>query len=93
LSARTHGRAAGEIAQALDVVVGLLARAFGAAVGRRAIGLDALVEHGRDVLERGHRDLDRRAEHDFGGANGGGIGGIGDREAIAAVGAAHRKDR
>ena len=40
--------------------------------GGRIIRLDALVEHGGDVLERGHRDLDRFAEHDFGGANGGG---------------------
>ena len=55
-----HRRAARKIAQAFDVVVGLLARRPAhprSAV--RVIRLDALVEHGGDVLEGGHRDLDR----------------------------------
>ena len=91
---RAHDRrAAGEIAQAFDVVVGLLARCLQTLVRRRAIVLDALVQYGGDVLEGGDRNLDRFAEHDLGGANGCGIGGIGDREAIAAVRRAEWKDR
>ena len=86
-------RAAREIAQALDIVVGLLARRLRGSVRRRTIVLDALVQHRGDVLEGSHRNLDRLAEYDLGGANGGGIGGIGDRDAIAAVRRAEREDR
>ena len=67
--------------------------ALAALVGGGVVRLDALVEHGGDVLERRHRDLDRRAEHDFGGTNGGRIGGVGDRQAVAAVRRTHREDR
>ena len=46
-----HRRAAGKIAQALDVVVGLLRGSLGALLGAGLAGIDALVEHRRDVLE------------------------------------------
>ena len=88
-----HRRAAGEIAQALDIVVGLLARSRRSLIGNGVVRLEPLVEQRRDVLERRHRDLDRRAEHDFRGANAGGIRGVGDRQPVMAVGRAHREDR
>ena len=88
-----HRRAAGEIAQALDVVVGLLRRSLGAVLGAGLAGIDALVEHRRDVLERGDRDLDGCAEHDFRGANGRGVGRVGHRQPVAAIGGADREDR
>ena len=88
-----HRRAAGKIAQALDIVVGLLARSSRAFVRVGAVRLGALVEQRRDVLERRHRDFDRRAENDFGGANGRGVRGIGDREPITSVRRTHREDR
>jgi len=91
---RTHHRgAAGEIAQALDVVVGLLGRSPRAVLRTGVFRLGALVEQGGDVLERGNRDFDRRAEHDFGGANSRGIRGVCDREPITSVRRPHRKDR
>ena len=78
---RAHDRrAAGEIAQALDIVVGWASRIAFAARRRRGVLAEPLVEHRRDVLERRDRDLDRPAEHDFGGANGRGIARVGDRE-------------
>ena len=71
---RTHDRrAAGKITQAFDVVIRLLRRCPHAIVGVRIVGVDPLVEHGRDILERSDRDLDRRAEHKFGGANCSGV--------------------
>ena len=80
-----HRRTAGEIAQAFDIVVGLLGRSPRGVVGHRAIRLGPLIQRGRDVLERPHRDLDRRGEDDFGGTDRCGIGGIGDRQAIGKV--------
>ena len=54
-----HRRAAGQIAQIVEIV--LLGRADGLGRG----GVVRLAERGGDVLERGDDDFDRRAEHEF----------------------------
>ena len=73
-----HRRAAGEIAQALDVVVGLLARR--PRPRRRAVR--SMRWSSTVVMSSNEATATSTgvAEHDFGGANGRGIGGIGDRE-------------
>ena len=53
-------RAAGEIAQAVDVVVGPGRRRLRRLGRRHVLVAEALVQRGRDILERG--DLDRRPE-------------------------------
>ena len=89
-----HRRAAGEIAQAFDVVVGLLARRLARPRRRRAI-VASMRWSSTVVMSSNEATATSTgcAEHDFGGANGGGIGGIGDREAVAAVRRAQREDR
>ena len=78
-------RSAGEVAQALDVVLGDL-RGIGRAGRRDVVLAETLIEYGGDVLERCHRNLDVAAEHDRGGAHCGGIAGVGDRQHHLAVG-------
>ena len=83
-------RAAGEIAQALDVVVG--ARAL-RVLRRGFFAAETLAENDRDVFEGGDGEGDLAAKNDFGGAGGGAIAGIGDGEAEGPVGAKERKHR
>ena len=71
----------------------MTARGSAAAFRSGAVGLAALVEYRRDVLKRGDRHLDRRTEHDFGGANGRGIGRVGNRKAIISVWRANGENR
>ena len=85
-------RAARQVAQALDIVVGVGIGAFDRAGARRLAVLFAqpLGQHRRNVLERGDHDFERAAEDDFGSADGGNIARIGQRQTEAAL---RRSDR
>ena len=88
-----HRRAAREVAQALDVVVGDLRRGIGGGRRRGVLFAEALVEDGGDVLERSDGDLDPVSENDSRRAHGGGVARIGDGEKGFPVRAAVGKDR
>ena len=83
-----HRRAAGKVAQAVDVVV-----AMGALAGLGLGGIAAVetLENGGDVLERGDHQFYRFAEHDLGGADRRRIHGIGHRQFDGAAGGPERE--
>ena len=74
-----HRRAAGEIAQAFDVVVAQLLDVVRLAARLGVVTAEALVEHGRHILERGDLDLDG-PEHDFRRAHRRRVGRVGERQ-------------
>ncbi len=80
-----HRRPAREVAQALDVVL-VGARGLGALGGGHILVAQALVEDRGDVLEGRYFDRDVAAQHDGGGADGGGIARVGDRQHDEPVG-------
>ena len=86
-------RAAREVAQALDIVVGDLRRGIGRGRRRGILLAEALVEDGGDVLERGDGDVDTVAQNNSSRAHGGGVARIGDGEHGLPVRAAVGKDR
>ena len=91
---RAHDRrTARQIAQILDIVVGMREIRFGG-IGRRQIFLaQAGGQNGGDVLERGNHRAHSTAEHDLGGAHRRRVDRVADGKAITAVGGLKRENR
>jgi hypothetical protein len=87
-----HRRAAGEVAQALDVV--LARKHLAGQISRLGhVFAKAAVEYDREIFDRGNLDRDIPTEHDFGGALRCRVGRIGNGERSAAIGRLKRKNR
>ena len=83
---RAHdGRAAGQIAQVLDIVVGMGGSCIGDFGQSGVVIANARGENGGDVLERGDGDADAAAEHDLGGLHRRRVIGIGNRQLVLPV--------
>ncbi len=88
-----HGRAAGEIAQAFNIVLAqLLKSVCSAAILRLAVD-KALIQHRGHIVESCDLDFDLRPEHDFRGAPRRQIGRIGNRERDPAIRGVIGKDQ
>jgi hypothetical protein len=80
-----HRRAAGKVAQALDVV--FAQNKFAGRIGRLStVFAKTTIQHDREIFDGSNRDRDIAAQHDFGSALRGPVGRIGHRQGGAAIG-------
>ena len=84
---RAHDRrAAGEIAQAFDIVLVRLPEAVDLGGVFRAVARKALIQHDGQIVECGNPDFDRGAENDLGRASCRKVGRVRHRKQDAAIG-------